>query len=208
MAVAVRFAATSDVLALSRVLADAFYDDPLMMWVLPDEHRRERRLTRMFSALVRYHHLSSGGVEVAVNSEGAERGAATMGGAAIWDPPGKWKQTVWSTLLMGPAMLRALGRRTDAGLAVERSLEAVHPNEPHWYLSAIGTAGSARGGGYGKALLQSRLESCDRERLPAYLESSKADNISYYERFGFEVTAEVAIPGGGPTFYPMWRNPR
>lgn len=77
----------------------------------------------------------------------------------------------------------------------------------HWYLATIGTSSAGRGGGYGKALLRSRLDRCDAEGLPAYLESSKEDNISYYQRFGFDVTGEIRIPHGGPTVWAMWREP-
>ncbi|MGB6107124.1 MAG: GNAT family N-acetyltransferase, partial [Mycobacterium sp.] len=52
-----------------------------------------------------------------------------------------------------------------------------------------------------------RLDRCDAEHAPAYLESSNFDNIAYYHRFGFEVTGEITIPGG-PTMWPMWREPR
>jgi hypothetical protein len=43
---------------------------------------------------------------------------------------------------------------------------------------------------------------------PAYPESIKAENVPYYQRFGFEVTGELDVPGGGPTLWPMWRPPR
>ncbi|MGE4363035.1 MAG: GNAT family N-acetyltransferase, partial [Mycolicibacterium sp.] len=32
-------------------------------------------------------------------------------------------------------------------------------------------------------------------------------NVPYYLRFGFEVTGELTIPGGGPTMWQMWRRP-
>lgn len=74
--------------------------------------------------------------------------------------------------------------------------------------ATIGTDPAWRGHGFGQALLWSRLEQCDRENVPAYLESSKKANIAYYERFGFEVTATITIPGGGPDLWSMWRAPR
>jgi len=64
-----------------------------------------------------------------------------------------------------------------------------------------------RGGGYGHALMHNRLERCDAEHVPVYLESSNADNIGYYNRFGFDVTGEITMPDG-PTLWPMWRRPR
>ena len=87
-------------------------------------------------------------------------------------------------------------------------MDAVHPKAPHWYLSTIGTGSAARGGGYGTALLKSRLDRCDASGTPAYLESSKESNVPYYERFGFAVTREIVVPDGGPTLYAMWRDAR
>jgi predicted acetyltransferase len=87
-------------------------------------------------------------------------------------------------------------------------MKAAHPEEPHWYLAAIGSDPQVRGTGYGNALLRSRLDRCDADGAPAYLESSNPDNIPYYLRFGFEVTGEIVMPGGGPSMWPMWRRPR
>jgi hypothetical protein len=56
--------------------------------------------------------------------------------------------------------------------------------------------------------LRSRLDRVDAEHAPAYLESSNADNVPYYTRFGFEVTGEIVLPNGGPTLWPMWRAAR
>jgi hypothetical protein len=49
------------------------------------------------------------------------------------------------------------------------------------------------------------LERCDRDRIPAYLESSKAANIPFYNKHGFEVAGELKVPGG-PTLWPMVRR--
>ncbi|WP_143860746.1 GNAT family N-acetyltransferase, partial [Nocardia cerradoensis] len=69
-----------------------------------------------------------------------------------------------------------------------------HPREPHWYLAVLGTLPGVRGQGYGQALMRSRLDRCDAEGIPAYLESSKPQNVPYYERFGFDVTGTLAAP--------------
>ena len=70
MGVHVRPAVRSDIPALSAVLAEAFEDDPLMAWMLPDEATRADRLTKLFAAEARYHHLAGGGVEVATDDNG------------------------------------------------------------------------------------------------------------------------------------------
>ncbi|WP_072687842.1 GNAT family N-acetyltransferase [Rhodococcus marinonascens] len=202
MRISVRPGRRSDVNALSTVLSDAFDDDPVISWLYPDEKERRVGLPRLFAAFTRHHHLAGGGVEVAVGDDGA------IGGATLWDPPAGWQHSRLSNWMMTPALIRALRGRRQVGEDIDTALHTAHPAELHWYLATIGTGTAVRGRGYGQALLASRLERCDRELVPAYLESSKASNIPYYERFGFEVTGEIVIPGGGPTLYAMWRDPR
>ena len=199
--VAVRSARREDVAALSHTLGRAFFDDSVMEWMVPDAVARRRRLHRLFAALTKYHHLARGGVEVAI-------GAGGIGGAALWDPPGQWRQTRGEQVRAMPSLLRAFGLSLMRGMAVEDRMAAVHPEEPHWYLAIIGSDPTMRGKGFGNALMRSRLDRCDAEHAPAYLESSNPDNVPYYQRFGFEVTGEIVIPGGGPSLIPMWRPPR
>jgi hypothetical protein len=44
--------------------------------------------------------------------------------------------------------------------------------------------------------------------MPAYLESSKARNVPFYARFGFEVVEELPSRRGSPPMWRMWREPR
>ncbi len=155
----------------------------------------------MFAALTRYHHLGFGGVELV-------DGGTDAVGAALWDPPNHWRQSAWTQVRMMPAILIVFGRGAGRARSVSEVMEAAHPEEPHWYLSTIGTDPAARGAGHGRALMQSRLDRVDADHAPAYLESSKESNVPYYQRFGFDVTGEIVIPGGGPTLWSMWRAPR
>lgn len=196
-----RPATRSDIGVLSHTLARAFADDPVMRWMFPADGVRRRRLPRLFAALTRHHHLAHGGAEVAGLTDG-------IGAAALWDPPGAWQQSRTEWLKSGPAMLMAMGTAVTRGQAADDLMRRHHPEEPHWYLAVIGTDPTVRGGGYGQALMRSRLDRCDAEHAPAYLESSNPVNVPYYERFGFEVTGEMVLPDGGPSLIPMWRQPR
>jgi hypothetical protein len=51
------------------------------------------------------------------------------------------------------------------------------------------------------------LEICDRDGVPAYLESSKESNIAFYERQRFELIDEVSVPGSSVRLWLMWRDP-
>jgi GNAT superfamily N-acetyltransferase len=199
-----RPATRSDVGALSSTLGRAFFDDPVMCWMLPDAEQRQRKLHRLFSALTRHHHLARGAVEVATDGSG---GAGGIGGAALWDPPGSWRQTRGEELRAMPGLLLAFGRSMKRGYVLEEMMKKAHPEEPHWYLAIIGSDPTVRGKGYGQALMSSRLDRCDAEHAPAYLESSNPDNVPYYQRFGFEITGEITPPGG-PTLIAMWRPAR
>lgn len=198
----VRPAHRTDISALAAVLARAFYDDPIFEWMLPQESSRLRRSTRMFATITRHDQLADGGVEVAVDAGGR------VVGATLWSPPGRWQTSGLTQLRMLPGLARAFGTGLPrAGKAIE-TMKKHHPTEPHWYLATIGTDPDVRGGGYGHALLTSRLDRCDDEGVPAYLESSKPENVPYYQRFGFEVTGEFTVGADGPPAVPMWRTPR
>jgi GNAT superfamily N-acetyltransferase len=194
----------ADISELSHVLGRAFYDDPVSMWIMPDERTRAAHLRQFFGTATRHHHLAGGGVEVA--SDGS-----AIGAAALWDPPGRWKHSLREQLMMMPSFIRGFGLRMTVGRKLNELLERMkqqHPEEPHWYLAVIGSDTAVRGKGFGQVLMRSRLDRVDAEHAPAYLESSKPENVPYYQRFGFEVTGEIVLPQGGPTLWPMWRPPR
>ncbi|PRC44106.1 GNAT family N-acetyltransferase [Mycobacterium sp. ITM-2017-0098] len=197
----VRFAQKPDVKELARVLGRAFFDDPVMMWMVPDDAKRANALPRVFGAMTRHHFLANNAVQVADRS-------GTVGAAALWDPPGRWKQTQSEELRMMPGFLLAMGLQVGRGMGVSELMKKHHPEEPHWYLAVIGSDPEVRGGGFGQALMRSRLDRCDAEGAPTYLESTKEANVPYYMRFGFEVTGEITIPDGGPTMWQMWRKPQ
>ena len=50
------------------------------------------------------------------------------------------------------------------------------------------------------------LARCDRERMPAYLESSTERSRALYERHGFQTTEVIRMPRGGPPLWLMWRQ--
>ena len=194
----VRTAGPADRDAIASTLAAAFYDDPVMSWILADDRSRHRRLTGMFDVLMRGHYLALGTVWT----------TPQHAGAALWAPPGRAIIPGATVLRQSPRFLRALGRRALLALRALSHAEQQHPKEPHWYLGVLGTRPDDQGKGVGSALLGPALERCDIEGLPAYLESSKESNIAFYRRHGFEVTGEIQLPLGGPVVWPMWRDPR
>ena len=132
-----------------------------------------------------------------------------LAAVTVWHAPGQHATTAGDALRALPWVLRTFPPR-QLGVA-RRTLELVerhHPREPHWYLTTIGSDPTRRGTGAGRALLEPVLARADETGVPAYLESSKAVNVPYYERFGFTVTEVITLPDGGPNLHLMWRDPR
>jgi GNAT superfamily N-acetyltransferase len=196
----VRPIAAGDVPAVAGALARAFDDDPVWQWIFPDERSRIRRLTRVFEVDLRAVYLRMGTAELAGRANAVEA-------AALWNPPQRWRVGAGAMLRQALPMARAFGTRLPTGLRVLAKIERLHPAAPHWYLSVLGADPAAQGAGLGGALLRSRLDRCDADRMPAYLESSKDRNVPYYERFGFTVTHEVPLAADGPRVWLMWREP-
>jgi GNAT superfamily N-acetyltransferase len=198
MPTVIRKAESSDTGRLAAALAAAFHDDPVMSWLLPSERWRARRLRALFGLMLKYLHLPLG--EVYTTSE--------ISGGALWAPPDKWQTPPANLLRSLPGLLAVLGLRMPAALRTVMAMEKTHPRETHWYLAVLGTEPPAQGKGIGSALIVPVLQRCDRDGVPAYLESSKESNIAFYSHHGFEVTDTVDLPGGGPRVWPMWREPR
>ena len=198
--ITVQQAEKSDVRELAHTLGRAFFDDPVMAWLLPDAGQRAKGLPLLFGTMARHQFLGCGGVEIAEDGP-------NVAAAALWAPPGRWHARRAAEWRMLPGFLRTFGAGFKRGHQLEELMKRNHPEEPHWYLAVIGSDPTYRGQGFGDALLASRLAQVDAEHAPAYLESSNEDNIAYYERFGFEVTGELEVPDG-PTLWLMWRQPR
>ena len=92
----------------------------------------------------------------------------------------------------------------DALFATFEQMDRYHPAEPCWHLAFIAVDPARQGKGVGSALLAESLRQCDKDGLPAYLESTNAANLSLYRRHGFEQTGVIEAEGAPPLF-PMFR---
>lgn len=197
--VSTRVATDADVNPLGRTMARAFTTDPVWEFMCGRNFARFEELAVPFYEREVRHGLGHGTI---TTTEGAHAGA-------LWSPPGKWKLGVVDIAKLAPSATRLFGRRLLVSLATLGETDKVHPTEPHWYLSFLGTDPDHQGRGLGSAVLAPTLARCDMEGTPAYLESSKEANVPFYERQGFEVTGTIDLgKGKGPRMWLMWREPR
>jgi len=192
-----RAAVWDDAPKLSETLARAFFDDPMICFVLNDEGTRTRKMPRLFRLLFKLG-LPHGACDVTNGYEAV----------ALWRPPGKWHVPLYQYITNGREFLGLFGTGGLRVMSIMDTVESQHPKEPHYYLQAIGTDPAKQGKGYGGVVMRRQLHVADAARMPCYLESSKDTNIPIYQSFGFEVTGEIKLPGGGPTLWPMWRKAR
>ena len=183
---------------MARTLAAAFDDDPVFTYLFPPAmSRREARLERMF--------------ELETARSGRRSGAWTAAGgagAAVWFPPGQWAATTWENVRDGLSWVRVFGRQLRVGGAARSVMEAHHrPLPEHWYLLYLGVEPRHQGAGVGSALMRPVLAECDRTGTPAYLEATCERNQTLYARHGFVERDPLPLPDGGPTVFPMWREP-
>jgi ribosomal protein S18 acetylase RimI-like enzyme len=183
-----------DVDAVAALLARAFTGDPVVDFLLGGDRERERRL--IFGALCR-------DVERAGLIEGVREGGR-LAAVAVWLPPGAHPVPLRREARMLPSWLR-LGRMHPRAiprlLRAMPALDGLHPHEPHWFLSLLGTEPDAQGGGLGSALVGSGVRRAEVEGVPVHLDTGRSENVPWYRRFGFEVADEVRVGSGAP---PTW----
>jgi ribosomal protein S18 acetylase RimI-like enzyme len=194
----VRLVETPDVPRLAEVLADAFVDDPLSKWLFNDDDGLRERLRRSFDALMRKVYLRKQHTYTTDD----------LAGCAMWAPPGKWKLSVIQQLRMAPVMMRLMsGTNLRNGARLNVQVEHAHPKDAHYHLSVLGVLPERQRGGVGSSLVSPILERADAERVLCHLETSKAENLAYYARFGFENNGELMLPPGAPSVWTMTRRP-
>lgn len=188
----IRNAGLDDAAAVSSILADAFSDDPVMLWMFGGP----APIRRLFAELTRDVYLTHGFGHLAGDAA-----------ATLWLPPEKnMKLPFMNELRMAGSIFRsggigALKRTRTAAKIVSSS----HPRTPHYYLFAVGVRSEQQGKGLGGRIIRSGLERADNEGAPAYLENSKPRNTPLYERLGFGPVAPLGLPSGAPPLLGMLR---
>ncbi|MBA3276744.1 MAG: GNAT family N-acetyltransferase [Chloroflexia bacterium] len=204
MSITVEHLTKSDLEPAAGILAAALRDEPGFASVVPDPVRRAQVMGVLLKILVR-DAFPFGNVWIA-------RDNGHIVGTAIWYAPGDFPMTALRQLRIAPAMLPMLrfGRSMVTRLGqMEENAKAAFPNDPCWYLAALGVDPERQGQGTGSRLMEAALAEIDTNREAAYLETGEEINVCFYERFGFEVreSALQLAPAPGPTHWTMWRSP-
>ncbi len=189
----VRTIAASDEAPAIETIVLAFAADPVAPWTWPQSHQYLAgmpRLVRAFAGNAFTH--------------GSACCTDEYTGAALWLPPGVHPDEE----RLGEVLQSTVSPHLrDNVSATFEQMAQYHPSEPHWYLPLIGVDPAYQGRRHGDTLMSHVLQRCDRDQIPAYLESTNPRNISLYLRHGFEALGKIQV-GSSPTLVPMLRRPR
>lgn len=174
--------------AAAATLSEAFFDDPLLQIVAPDEAARRRWGPWFMSGIVQYG-LRWGDVSCIDGTSAV----------AVWVPPGSGEMSLGRMLRVGYAKMPfRLGFASTSRFM--RAMSATEPfhktvDGPHWYLAAVGALPTAQGRGMGSALVELGTSKADKAGLPCYLETGTQSNVDFYEKRGFEIVGQAQLFG-------------
>ena len=190
-----RHALRADLPAVVDVWVDAFSSDPYFRWIAPDDAVWAEFGPAWMTFVVeltfeRGHTYIADPADVAV----------------AWIPP--------DVTFVGPndvarghaiAAQHAGEAKADDAVATVMEARAHALADAHWTLQFLGVRGVRRGTGLGAQAVRPILDVADAEGLPCGLVSTNPRNVSFYERLGFSVVAEVQTPDGQAAMRPMHR---
>ncbi len=184
--------------AVVAVLARGMRDNPVHIAVYgPDPKVPHQKIERSFSGAARAlhwdHHMLV-----------ARRADGTIVAACGMMPPGACQPSLRQQLRLLPLIL---GSGLTTGLRTMRWLGAWAKNDPdqrHWHVGPLAVDAFLQGQGIGSRLMEVFCTRMDQAGEDAYLETDKPINVTFYQRFGFEVIGEQDVVGK-PNWYMLRR---
>ena len=191
----VRSATAHEAASVVNTLTLAFAGDPFNRWYLSASDRYLNYFPKIVELLLA-PAISSGTCYVTNQLEGA----------AMWYKPGTGPDEAALGQLFEeappPHLLEPVGTLLAA-------FENYHPHDDDcWYLPLIGVDPGHQGRGIGAALMKHVLGIIDDQHALSYLESSTPQNISLYQRHGFEVMDQLPFGDYNGLVTPMIRQRR
>jgi ribosomal protein S18 acetylase RimI-like enzyme len=192
-----------EIATCAAVLGQAFHQDPLQIYIVPDPATRRQVSPTQLAAALRYGWLYG----AALTTKGDRRGAA------VWLRPGETEFTASRAEAAGMVRLsNVLGPEASSrSLRIWRLFAETRAREAgaqHWYLMVIGVLPEWQGHGIGSALMRPVLALADMGRLPCFVETVQPRNRPLYERHGFRLVWDHVDAESGLQLLSFLRLPR
>lgn len=196
------------------LLSHAFYREPRVAYVLPDEAARRDLLPLFFRSVLIPATQTCGEIYTTLQIEGC----------SLWISPGWFSalvRMVWTRMHVLQPNLQPSNWMRWANLSA--SMEEVHrrlAKDHHWYLLGFGIKPSRPDSRSERmtdksqpieevsgVLIDPVLSRADRDQHACYVENFDETRLSFYEDRGFRIAGAGRVAGGGPNFWAMIRRP-
>lgn len=175
-----RRAATTDKLQVLEILANSFYLNASVNYIVKQDDKIEDRIRSLMDYSFEVC-MEFGEVFLSDDNQAC----------ALIVYPDKKKTTLKSMLLDLKLILNSVGfRNIQRTVKREKVIAKIQPRTRMSYLWFIGVKSSVQKMGIGSSLLNEIIEYSNRINRPIYLETSTISNIPWYKKFGFEVYDE------------------
>ena len=186
----------------AEVLARAFHNEPLKVYLYPDGKVRDEMAVDFFTFMLHYVILYGEAYATSPNMEGV----------AMWLPSEYAKMT---PELMAKAGMDKLQAKVDKDFMARikpiydfiDNKHAQHAPFQHWYLAFIGVDPDFQGKGFAGELIKPMLSRFRRENIPCYLETQIERNVDIYTHYGFKLLEKYYVLDTGLYFYAMLNKP-
>ena len=186
---------------LAEVAADAYQDYPLHNWFTKGKYDKKA------SKLLMEISLKTMTKDAIIYADSEE-----LNGFAAWLPFGFTGNKALPFLLKGGLKLFfhsgfGLIGRLQTYEKYAMNLKKEFTDNYDWYLFNLSVKKDAQGKGIASKLMRPMLKFCDDEKMVAYLETNKEQNVGLYNHYGFELKKEELIPKTNVMHYAMVRQP-
>ena len=175
----------------ARVLAEAFAEDPVLLWSMPGARLND--LTAYFTFFLRRNRAQ--GREIFATSDGSAVAVITRVPQA-----GDAERE-------GAGSLPVLSRAESPAAGYFRWIELFRPRIEHHYLEFIGIAPAHHGKGRGSLLLKNRMAAAASQGFPVWCWSSNPRNLTFYHRLGFKAVADLSRDADTPAVTSLLWTP-
>jgi ribosomal protein S18 acetylase RimI-like enzyme len=193
----------TDVQPAAHVLSQAFANDPLCTYILPQVKTRVKTLYKFFLVYGELNIKNNRGYGV----------GDPLQGVAYWKSPSQENLSI-SVKSLGrivPLFFTLYFAGYFRGKPVTAQIDALHKkyaDEPHFYLDNLGVLPTAQGQGFSSKLIRPILNMADAKKVIAYTDTVTRSNVTLYEHFGFQCVEECTVPNTGVTIWALRRAPQ
>jgi|SRR5215469_2378174 len=179
----------TELLEAARLVGDGMSNNPANIRAFGiDSKHRSRALERFFVPVLNGLYLR--GAVLGAFCNGTLVGVCGMARPGMCQPTMVEKLRILPSVVFGNPLGTPLRVVQWTGAWARRDL-----TEPHWHLGPVAVDPQLRGQGIGTAMMHAFCTFMQECRSLSYLETDKAENVGFYQKFGFTVVGEAEVLG-------------